>query len=334
MFDIKIPNFFRKIPYTIMSKFNIEHKSMLTAVQGCCTIALASALFTLVTTYATVTAWDELHGSIRKDLTRINVEYRNSLVVTKYEIMSIHAQALRDTIASKIEKTYTGKRTDLQYDIETYIDNNDKENKLLHIFNDCSYEYINRWFANYPDVRVIIANRDNFMFTSTLKEPMRVGAVPGVVFDRTPRTGLVLTNKGEVSAHSFDYIVQNMDVDKNMEVLAVSYIYDHDDVLGVRDVLPNGEPSKNSKLAIMLAYQPISEYHMHVLEHTNEVIAESVNNSYLNRVLGDVWYVGIAFIAFIIFGLFWQILDEDDEYVADADNTNATESKSVDASNN
>lgn len=312
MFDIKIPKFFRKIPYTIMEKFNIKHNSMLTAVQSCCAAALLSALFTLVATYATVNAWDELHGSIRKDLTRINVEYRNSLVVNKYEIMSIHAQALRDTIASKIETTYAGKRTDLQYDIESYIDKNDRENKLFHIFNDCSYEYINRWFSNYQDVRVIIANHNDFMFTSTMSEPMRLSAVPSVVFDRKPRTGLVLTSKGEVSAHSFDYIVQNMDIDKDMEVLAVSYIYDHDDVLGVRDVLPNGEPSKNSKLAIMIAYQPITEYHMHVLEHTNEVIAESVNDSYLNRVLGDVWYVGFAFITFIIFGLFWQILDEDD----------------------
>ena len=254
MIENKIINVIKTMLSGIMRRFKLSQENLHTIVKVVCAVSLGTALLSLIVTYATISGWSELHSSIRQDLSRINLEYRNSLVVNRYEIMSIHTKSLRDIIAEEIESTYAGKHDELRRDIETYIEKNDTSNKLFHIFNDSSYAYIRKWFSTYPNVRVIIASREDFMFTSTMVEPMRMGSVPTVVFEQPPKTVLVLNKDANVTAQGFDYIVNNLELDKSMEVLAVSYIYEHDDILGVRDVLPNGTSSKNSKLAVGIAF--------------------------------------------------------------------------------
>lgn len=297
----------------LTTKLGLTLDGILRTVQVACLVAVGISALVLFYTSATLNGWNEMHKEISKDLTRINTQYRQTLVNDRYEIMGIHSRALRDRITEEIEKEYQGKHSDLKHDLETYITKNDNNNRLFQIFNDCSFEYLDKWFENRSDIRVIIMSRDHIMFSSQIKEPVRVKnqQIPDIVFERPEHMVLLVDSEGSIMAEYVSILVNHLADHQNSYMLAPSYIYEHEDLLGIRDVLPNGERAKNGKLAVVLAYKPVNDYHMHVLQHTKDTINEHVNSKHVSEATNSFIIVCICFIVFIISGTIWGIVGDE-----------------------
>ena len=306
----------------LTTKLGLTLDGILRTVQVACLVSVGVSALVLFYTSATLNGWNEMHEEISKDLSKINNQYRQTLVNDRYEIMGIHSRSLRDHITDQIEKEYKGKHDILKHDLETYITNNDMNNRLFQIFNDCSFEYLDKWFENRADIRVLIMSRDHVMFSSQMNEPIRVKNtnIPDIVFDRPQYTVLMVDSEGAIKSEYVSIIVNHLSEHQESYMLAPSYIYEHEDLLGIRDVLPNGERAKNGKLAVVIAYKPVNDYHMHVLQHTKDAINEHVNSKHVNEATNSFIIVCFCFIVFVISGTIWGIVgdeiykdDEDDD---------------------
>ena len=305
----------------LTTKLGVTLDGILRTVQVACLVAVGVSALVLFHTSATLTGWNDLHSAISKDLTILNAKNRQTLVTERYDHMLLHSTQLRNDISNAIKAEYKGNMELLRHDLETYISKNDNNNKLFHIFNDMSYTYLNNMFKRHNDVRVLILSRDNVMFTSQVKEPIRVTnkTIPEVVFERPLHTVLIVDGDGIIRSEYVSIIANHIDEHTDTYMLAPSYIYDHEDMLGIRDVLPNGDLAKNGKLAVVFAYKPVNDSSMHMLHEIKETVNKHVNSKHVNEATNSFVVVCICFIVFIISGIIWGIVgdeiytDEDDE---------------------
>lgn len=241
--------------------FLLRHCECIRAV--CHTIFIGGVVllgFIMFYAYQNISAMDDWYTELSARIEESTEYRRRTIISTNYQLMQNHAESLRDAIDERIAKEYGNDKTRLYHDLTQYYETNSLDNPLFEIFGEEGYGYINKWFPLRNDVHVIVTDRSRILFASSRKETMRqVNEISPLLFNSTenqmlsvcPRTGkLTAINPNEMAKDPLGF--------QDKHVINVAYIYDHEDIFGIRDVYPDGSLTGNNKLAIILEYNPFS----------------------------------------------------------------------------
>ena len=138
------------------------------------------------------------------------------------------------------------------------------------------------------------------MFTSNIAEPFRQQeTVPSLIFNFPYNE--VLSCKGDDPESLSSMPIEDLSKDINrleqLVLIAPSYIYEHKDLLGVGDVYPDGTPIDNDKLAVVIAFKPITSDHIAVIRRIqNEVNFNRING--FNTIIDkrSKWWIYLAWV--------------------------------------
>ena len=241
--------------------FLLRHCECIRAI--CHTIFIGGVVllgFIMFHAYQNISAMDAWYTELSARIEESTEYRRRTIISTNYQLMQNHAKSLRDAIDERIAKEYGNDKTRLYHDLTQYYETNSLDNPLFKIFGEEGYGYINKWFPLRNDVHVIVTDRSRILFASSRKETMRqVNEISPLLFNFTenqmlsvcPRTGkLTAINPNEMAKDPLGF--------QDKYVINVAYIYDHEDIFGIRDVYPDGSLTGNNKLAIILEYNPFS----------------------------------------------------------------------------
>lgn len=277
-----------------------------------CVMSLIMAVLTIFHISSTLKSTEYNYYTMQSSINLIGNEYRSNLVEDAYKRAELHSKALRDNITNSIEREYQGNTTKLAEDLHSYLSKNDINNTLYKIFHKEVYDYVDHWFQHRIDVRIIIADKRKILFTSNIAEPFRQQeTVPSLIFNFPYNE--VLSCKGDDPESLSSLPIEDLSKDINrlehLVLIAPSYIYEHKDLLGVGDVYPDGTPIDNDKLAVVIAFKPITSDHIAVIRRIqNEVNFNRVNgfNTIIDKGVsgGSIW-LGLALFS----GVIWYFID-------------------------
>lgn len=245
----------------------------------CC---LLMSVLTLVNTTRDISMCTDMYTRLQRDFSTLSKQYRTIFVQDGYEVAQLHAIALKDQISGTIELEYHGDYDRLKKDLSTYRDSNDVNNPLYKIFNEVSFAYIDHWFPQRHDVRIVICDRNSVLFSTREHEPLKneVANNP-ILFDRPNNMVVVKSSLGDPCyAGSLSSVSADVDKLDMVELIASSYIYEHKDLLGTPDVMPNGDSSNNYKLAILVVYKPVDTNSMYILKKVDSEVRDSMTSNY------------------------------------------------------
>ena len=241
--------------------FLLRHCECIRAI--CHTIFIGGVVllgFIMFNAYQNISAMDDWYTELSARIEESTEYSRRTIISTNYQLMQNHAKSLRDAIDDRIAKEYGNDKTKLYHDLTQYYETNSLDNPLFKIFGEEGYGYINKWFPLRNDVHVIVTDRSRILFASSRKETMRqVAEISPLLFNFTENQMLsVCPHTGKLTAIDPKEMAKDPLRFQNEYVINVAYIYDHEDIFGIRDVYPDGSLTGNNKLAIILEYKPFS----------------------------------------------------------------------------
>lgn len=274
-----------------------------------CIISLIFGVSILFNVSRDISAYNNTFMKLEKDLRILSESYRNMILRDSVTVAEIHSRALRDIISEKIKFNYQGSKHKFKQDLDDYLATNNIENTLYLTFTEESYNYLNRWFPNRKDVRIIITDRSHILFTSEFHDPIRKNRVfPMTIFDKTDDNILTIDDtSGVISEQIFDLFAQKTTDLKKITLLSPSYIYDHEDILGVKDAYPDGTSTDNSKLAIIVAYKPLNQTSVLVFKSMDEELQKNMEYQYAEVISDGVVHFAIAMLSVLFFGSVWYL---------------------------
>lgn len=273
-----------------------------------CILALSVSLLTSFNVVRDLNSTSNNYQQVQQSIATIGQEYRTTLVVDGYKRAELHSIALRDRITKTIERTYSNNKEKLEEDLHSYISKNDINNTLYKIFSDEVFEYVDHWFQHRIDVRVIIADRRKILFSSATDEPFRTPSrVPELVFNYPH--GEYLSCIGDdpdtLVSLTVSELVTDIDRLENLTLIAPSYIYEHKDLLGVGDVYPDGTLIDNDKLAVVVAFKPITTDHVTVIRHIQRELSNNKIKGYSTIFNEGLTTLGLWLLVTFISGGIW-----------------------------
>lgn len=252
--------------------------------------------------YHNISAMDDWYTELSAHIEESTEYSRRTIISTNYQLMQNHAKSLRDAIDDRIAKEYGNDKTRLYNDLTQYYETNSLDNPLFKIFGEEGYGYINKWFPLRDDVHVIVTDRSHILFASSRSETMRqVGEISPLLFNFTedqmlsvcPRTGkLTAIDPNEMAKDPLGF--------QDKYVINVAYIYDHEDIFGVRDVYPDGTLTGNNKLAIILEYKPFSARALQAEKMLMENMESTKDYQFAKTLSVDLTWTAVVLLVIVI----------------------------------
>lgn len=275
-------------------------------------LCLIMALFVVFGMRKDIGATSDTYAAMQKSINMIGNEYRSTLVIDGYKRAELHSRALRDKITKTIEHKYAGNMDALRSDLQGYIAQNDINNGLYKIFHEEVFSYVDHWFKDRIDVRVIVADKRKILFSSTVTEPFRrQERVPAMIFNYP--TNEVLSCMGDdpesLKSLEIEELIKDHDRIENLVLIAPSYIYEHKDLLGVGDVYPDGTPIDNDKLAVVIAFKPITKTHISVMHNISTELENNKINGYATVVNNGVRDIVLFMLLAVTSGALWYLVE-------------------------
>ena len=275
-------------------------------------VCLVFALFVVFGMRKDIGATSETYSAMQNSINMIGNEYRSTLVIDGYKRAELHSKALRDKITKTIEQKYAGDMEALRSDLQSYIAQNDINNGLYKIFHEEVFNYVDHWFKDRIDVRVIVADKRKILFSSTVTEPFRrQDRVPSLIFNYPNNEVLSCMGDDPESLKSLEIeeLIKDHDRLESLVLIAPSYIYEHKDLLGVGDVYPDGTPIDNDKLAVVIAFKPITRTHISVMHNISTELENNKVTGYATVVNKGVRDIAFFMMLAVISGALWYLVE-------------------------
>ena len=309
----KISNFLITISQKLAGFLYNDTTRVLDVVKWICIVSVMLTGLTLLSMSKDMKARESMYSNVKQGLYHFSEEVRHSWIQGSYRTAELHSRVLRNRLISRIAKEYEHDKDRLRHDLTTYVSTNDMQNPLFKIFSDEAFTYERAWMSNTESYRIIITDRRNVLFSTYAREPLRnlKGAVPDIIFSK-PYDKLIIFNEEDYTLQDIyiSELANTIDEFNHIKVLAPSYIYEHEDLLGVRDVYPDGSPAVNYKLAVIIAYEPLSDKSHSILNHMNSVITASKDeDQWVIIKQGGLWasiWIALA----CVFGFAWHTVSQ------------------------
>lgn len=275
-------------------------------------VCLVLSLFVVFGMRKDIGATSETYSAMQNSINMIGNEYRSTLVIDGYKRAELHSKALRDKITKTIEQRYAGNIEGLRGDLQGYIAQNDINNGLYKIFHEEVYSYVDHWFKDRIDVRVIVADKRKILFSSTVTEPFRrQERVPALIFNYPNNEVLSCVGDDPDTLKSLEIedLIKDHSRLESLVLIAPSYIYEHKDLLGVGDVYPDGTPIENDKLAVVIAFKPITKTHISVMHNISAELENNKVNGYATVVNNGMRDIALFMTLAIISGALWYLVE-------------------------
>lgn len=302
-----ILNFAKKIAELVLN----DASRVSEVIKAICIISILCAGINLVDMSQEMKNREEGYANVKLSVHNIADKYRHSVIQDGYRTAELHSRVLRNLITTRIEKEYKGKEDQLKHDLTTYVSMNDMKNPLFRIFSEEAFNYERAWVSSDTGSRIIITDRRNVLFSTYAKEPLRnpEKMVPEIIF--TKQYGKLLLFNEDTRELTSEYtasVASHADQLGNCKVLAPSYIFEHEDLLGVRDVYPDGTPVVNYKIAVIVAYNPITDNAMSIMKNINSVLETSKDDDQWEIIKRGVTDVSVWGALACIFGFAWYMI--------------------------
>lgn len=253
---------------------------------------------------------EAMYSNVKQGLYAISDKYRHAVVQDGYRTAELHSRVLRNLITTRIQTEYAGDTDKLRNDLTTYVTTNDMQNPLFRIFSEEAFNYERAWVASDAGFRIIVTDRRNVLFSTYAKEPLRnnENAMPDIIFTK-PHGKMLIFNEEtkELKAVYTGILAEKIDKLHHIRVLAPSYIFEHEDLLGVRDVYPDGTPAVNYKLAVIVAYEPLNDKSTTILKNMDTVIQASKDEDQWIIIRDGTFWTAVWGISACLFGFVWYI---------------------------
>lgn len=305
----KVSNFLINIAKKLAGYVYNDVNRVLDVVKWICIASILLTGLTLLSMSKDMKARESTYSSLKQGLQYGTEKLRHSTISETYSNVHKDSLMLRDKLRFRIAEVYKDKRDALSTDLTTYVSTNDMQNPLFRIFSDESFTYERALMANTNDCRIIITDRRNVLFSTFASEPLRkVGSSAlDVIFSKPQDKYVVFDEKKDlVTLMYIDELAENLREFPHLKVLAPNFIHEHEDLLGVRDVYPDGSPANNYKLAVIIAYDPIkSETYSTLTDLAKLVKASKDEEQWLIIKQGSTWIAVWGTMA-CIFGFAWH----------------------------
>lgn len=252
--------------------------------------------------YHNITAMDEWYAELRTHIEETTEYTRRTILSTNYQLMQNHAKSLRDVIGDRINAEYGDDKQRLYTDFTQYYETNSLDNPLFKIVGEEGYGYINKWFPLRDDVHVIVTDRSRILFASSRSEQLRkFGNIPEILFNFSesqmlslnPDTGtLEAVDPAEMAKDPLKY--------QDKYVVNVAYIYDHEDIFGIRDVYPDGSLTNNNKLAVILESKPFSARALQAEKMINDNLKTTKDYQFAKTLSVNICWSGVVILIILL----------------------------------
>lgn len=311
-FRDKLSSFLLSISKKIAEHVFNDVNRVIDVVKWICIASIMLTGLTLLNMSKDMRAREATYSNVKEGLYHISGEVRHSWVQEGYRDAEHHSRVLRARLITRIADTYKNDKDKLRHDLTTYVSTNDMQNPLFKIFSDEAFTYERAWMSNTENYRIIITDRQNVLFSTYAREPLRnlKDTVPDIIFNK-PYDKLIIFDEEKYTLQDIyiGELADQIDEFNHVKVLAPSYIYEHEDLLGVRDVYPDGTPAVNYKLAVIIAYEPLSDKSYSILSHMNAVIKASKDEEqWIIIKQGSMWTFFWGSLA-CIFGFAWHTVN-------------------------